>query len=277
MEVAKIELTLRGGLSDRHEMEGYDGFNSLASAAFAASLVANYVETGEVRHKGQFKLRHAVLARPMRAGSLITDLTIPLSDGINAKHEVSAGSPVNLFLGLMKRIIGGNVGVETTPLNPETEQAVRARGGHIEALVAATEPSLRRAHDVIGDSAKTLEWTSGFNSIGQLDLRSKAYMNDTVPDRTPRHKDVSVSGFLGNSGRGLVFDRVLGRNIGIVMNRDTLNDVGTVFSYGLDQYMKKTRNYIRIRYTRMNSSDGRPKRYVIEDARVTKIGETIID
>ncbi|RYF31947.1 MAG: hypothetical protein EOO38_31335, partial [Cytophagaceae bacterium] len=64
MKVANFQLKLTGGLADRHEMEGYDGFNALASSAFALSLVANYVETGKIRHKGDFKLRHAVHAKP---------------------------------------------------------------------------------------------------------------------------------------------------------------------------------------------------------------------
>jgi hypothetical protein len=277
MEVAKIRLVLSGGLANKHEIEGYDGFNALASSAFALSLVANYVETGKVRHKGEFLLRHAVHAQPMRPGSLITDLTVPLSSGINPIHGTQGGSPVSLLLGLMSRVIGRNIGIEVSALNPETEAVVGKKGGNVEALVVAAEPSIRRAHDVIGASAETLKWEGGFHSIGQLDVTSKAYMNDTIPDLTLRHKDVSVSGFLANSGRGLVFDRVLGRNISVTMNRDTLSAVSTVFSYGLDQYTNRTGNLIRIGYTSMNSTDGRPKRYVIRDAKVTQMAGTILE
>ncbi len=276
MAIAKFQLKLTGGLATRHEMEGYDGFNALANSAFALSLIANYVETGTLRRKGDFPLRHSVLAQPMREGSLITDLTVPLSDSLNVKHQTT-GSPVNLLFGLAKRVIGGNIGIEVPPLNAETEAVITKKGGDVEALVTATEPSLRRVHDAIGASATNLQWTGGFSSIGNFDATSKAYMNDTVADPTLRQKDVSVSGFLGNSGRGLVFDRVLGRNVSVVMRRDTLNAVGVVFSYGLDQYMNKTGNLIRIDYTRMNATDGRPKRYVIESARVTQMAGTIIE
>jgi len=276
MAVAKVHLKLTGGLASRHQIEGYDGFTALANSAFALSLIANYVETGVIRRKGDFPLRHTVHAEPIRVGSVTTDITVPLSDTINVKHK-TIGSPVALFLGLAKRVVGGNIGVETPALNAETESVLRQKGGDVEALVSAVEPSMRRAHDAIGASATNFEWSSGFSAIGNFDAVSKAYMNDTVPDNTRRKKDVSVSGFLGNSGRGLVFDRELQRNVSVVMKRDTLNAIGRIFSYGLDEYMNHTGNLIRIEYTRMNSTDGRVKRFVIENAKVTQMAGTIID
>ncbi len=276
MAIAKVHLKLTGGLASRNQIEGYDGFNALANSAFALSLIANYVETGVVRRKGDFKLRHSVHAEPISPGSVATDISVPLSDTINPKHKTT-GSPVALFLGLARRIVGGNIGIELPVLNAETQSVITQKGGDVEALVSAAEPSMRRAHDAIGGSATNFEWTSGFSSIGNFDAVSKAYMNDTVPDKTRREKDVSVSGFLGNSGRGLVFDRQLHRNVSVIMRRDTLNAIGRVFSYGLDEYMNHTGNLIRIEYTRMNATDGRVKRFVIEDARVTQMAGTIID
>ncbi len=271
METAKFQLHLTGGLANKHQLEGYDGYRALASAAFAISLVSNYVETGKVRHKGEFAMRHAVRARPIRQGSLIADFEVPVSDKIHESHGISGGTAKALLYGLMKFVIRSNIGTEAPILNPETEIAINNQGGNVAALVSAAEPSLRTSHDVIGDSATTVNWIGGINSIAQFDQASKNYMKDTIPENILLNKNVAVSGFLGNSGRGLVFDKDLGRNVYVTMNVETLGRVGTVFSWGLDEYMNRTGNLINIGYTRMIATDGRTKRYVIKNAQVARM------
>jgi hypothetical protein len=268
-EIATFRLTLRGGLADRHVMEGYDGYTALAGAAFTLSLVTNYVETGRIRHRGEFVGRHAVIAEPMGRGSLIADFKVLLAGDAAKTFNVPEASSINLLYGLVRRVIHRNTGIPSDALNDETQFLLEEFGGDVEALVSATEPSLRRAHDAIGNSASTIDWVGGFSSMGSLNPESKAYMKDSIPDPTLMVRKVSVSGFFGNTGRGLIFDSELGRNISVSMTRETLLNVGTVFSYGLDQYLKKTGNTVTITFTRMLSSDGRPKHYIIKDASVT--------
>ena len=268
-EVASFQLTIQGGLADRHIMEGYDGYTALAGAAFTLSLVTNYVETGKIRHRGEFVGRHAVIAEPMARGSLLAGFKVLLAGSAERTFDIPGASSTGLLLGLVQRVIHRNTGMPTTPLNAETAQVVADHGGDIEALVTATEPSLRRAHDLIGNSASTVDWVGGFSMLGNLNPESKAYMKNSIPDPTPLTRDVSVSGFYGNTGRGLIFDPALGRNISCSMSTDTLRAIGPVFSYGLDQYMNKTGNTIRIDFTRMLASDGRPKHYLIVNAKPT--------
>ena len=269
-EIASFRLRLDGGLADRHVMEGYDGFTALAGAAWTISLVTNYIETGKIRHRGEFVGRHAVVAEPMQPGSLIADFKVMLNGGAADKLNVPDASATRLLYGLVRRVIHRNTGIPSDPLNSETHQLIDDRGGDIEALVSATEPSLRRAHEVIGNSARTMTWSGGFSTLGSLNPESKAYMKETISDPTLMARDVTVSGFFGNTGRGLVFDPELGRNISVSMSRETLLAIGTVFSYGLDQYLKQTGNTIRIRFTRMLASDGRPKHYIIKDASASR-------
>ena len=78
VEAASFRLQMTGGLAEYHEFEAYDGYTALAGAAWTLSLITNYVETGEIRHKGNFVGRHAVRATPMMAGSLIADFQVLL-------------------------------------------------------------------------------------------------------------------------------------------------------------------------------------------------------
>lgn len=271
IEFAKFTLKMTGGLADLHEIEANDGFYALSGAAFALTLVTGFVETGKIRHRGDFVGRHSVTAEPMTAGSMIANLRVSLGASHVRPFGVTAPEQVGLLYGLMRRVIAGNTGVPSEPLNDVTKRVIEKRGGDVEALVSATEPSLRRAHEVIGQSASQLHWVGGASSLGNFDVRSKAYMKDSVLENKLLNKEVSVSGFLGNSGRGLVFDPDEGRNVSITMTRDTLRACGRVFSYGLDQYLNKTGNTIKIGMTRVLSTDGRVKRYVISSAAATKM------
>lgn len=270
-EVATFRLTLRGGLAERHLLEGHDGYNALAGAAWAMSLVTNYVETGRLRWRGDFIGRHAVLAEPLAAGSLIAEFKVALTGNVAPALQVPSGTATSLLYGLMRRVIHRNIGLPTEALNAETEFLIDHRSGDVEALVARTEPSIRRAHEAIGNTATSVDWVGGFSAMGSLTPESKEYMKATIPDDTLMRQDVTVSGFYGNNGNGLIFDPALGRNIPISMSPGTLASVGVVFSYGLDQYMNKTGNTIRIQFTRKLASDGRPKLYVIKHAAVNKM------
>ncbi|MGV7121530.1 DUF7946 domain-containing protein [Sphingopyxis sp. 550A] len=265
LELASFKLKLTGDMSDRHEIEAYDGFTALAGAAWTLSLITNYVETGEIRHRGDFVGRHAVHAKPMRSGSIIADFAVLLQSQPSSVFEVasiSAGAS-GLLYGLVHRVIARNIGIDPDPLNNETAALLSKKSGDIEALVAITEPSLRRAHDVIGNGANDVEWIGGFDPIAHMNESTKAFMKASVHDSEQITKDVSVSGFYGNSGHGGVFDFDLNRTVPFSMTKDVLSRYGSYFSWGLHQYTSKTGKTIKIKFTRILALDGRPKKYVI--------------
>lgn len=267
VEVAKFQLRLTGGMTTRHEFEAYDGFTSLAGAAFALSLVTNYIETGEIRYRGDFPGRHAVHASPMLPGSLIADFSVLLENNPATVLGVAGATAAsNLLYGLVNRVISRNVGQDVKPINDETAALLAQRRGDVEALVARTEPSIRQAHEVIGNGAEKIEWIGGFSPLANMDSETKNYMRASVKDEEILERDVSVSGFYGNSGHGSVYDATLGRNVPIGMSKDTLNAYGTFFSWGLHQYINNTGLKIRIKFTRILALNGRPKRYIILSA-----------
>ncbi len=205
----------------------------------------------------------------MKEGSLIADFSVFLQTQPTEVFSIAGGTAAGLLYGLVKRVVQRNTGFDSPALNSESAQLLENRTGDIEALVAATEPSLRRAHEVIGPSANRVEWFGGFTALAEFNPQTKAYIKDSFHDEDEYERDVSVSGFYGNSGQGSVYDIALRRNVPVSMKRETLIAIGTVFSWGLDQYLKQTGNTIRIKFSRILSSDGREKRYIIHDAAPT--------
>lgn len=264
---------MTGGLTDFHQVEAYDGYQSLAGAAWALSLVANYVETGEIRHRGDFVGRHAVRALPMLQGSLIAEFTVFLQNQPSSTFGVAAGAggATSLLYGLVHRVIARNIGLSSPPLNNETAALLANKGGDIEALAGIAEPSLRRAHEVVGNGADDVEWIGGVNTMAHFTSATKAYMKSSTTDPAIIERDVSVSGFYGNSGHGSVFDPALGHNVAIGMSQDTLATYGVYFSWGLDQYLHHTGRLVRIKFTRVLAMDGRVKRYIIKSAKEAPI------
>lgn len=275
VEVVSFKLRMTGGLTDIHQIEAYDGYTSLAGAAFTLSLITNYVETGEIRHRGNFVGRHAVRALPMQPGSLIADLAVYLQGQPSSIFGAAAGaSGAGLLYGLVNRVVSRNIGITPAPLNPETAALLKKKEGDIEALVAISEPSLRQAHEVIGNGADEVEWIGGINTMARLDTGTKHYMRSSIHDKELIVRDVPVSGFYGNTGHGSVFDPSLGRIVPIGMNKATLETYGPIFSWGLDQYTNRTGRKVRIKFTRILAVDGRPKRYVIGSATKAPISAT---
>lgn len=272
MEVATFKLRLTGGLADRHELEGYDGYMALAGAAWTLSLVTNYVETGLIRHRGNFAGRHAVRATPVASGSIIAEFSVLLQNHPSAVFGMVAlgGSASTLLYGLVNRVLTRNIGIVRDPLNDQTAALLERRDGDVEALVAATEPSVRQAHEVIGNGANEVEWVGGHSAMASFTPNTKEYVRASIPDPEELERDVSVSGFYGNSGHGSVFDPTLGRNVPIWMPKEKLAVYGSFFSWGLHQYLTNTGLKIRIRFTRILAMDGRAKRYVIVSVKEAK-------
>lgn len=260
-------VSLTGDAADYHQFHAYDGYTSLAGFAFTLSLITNYVETGVIRHRGDFPGRRAVRATALQPGSVTADFFVWLTPSFEVLGAAAAGAAGPFFYSFVRRIIARNVGaVEEIP-DPVLADVLRRKSGDVEALVAVTEPSLRRTHDVIGRGAGELTVSGGFNLISRLDVNTKAYMTQHWDEGIPMSGHVTVNAFDANSGYGRIFDATLGRTIPVTMTRDLLNRYGPVFTWGMHQYMRKTGKKIEIEYTRTLAMDDTPKRYRVLSAR----------
>lgn len=267
-EYVPFQLKLSGDTADYHQFQGYDGYMALAGFAWTLSLTTHYVETGEIRQRGDFLGRHAVRAKAPAAGSVVVDFMVWLEQSPQAIFGLTGAAAVAspLLVGLVQRIIARNLGQEAATNDALLNQLLEKRAGDVEHLVAINEAPIRQTHGVIGNGASAMDIVGGHNIIGQYNEDTRDYVKLNVEDSKVISREFSVSAFNVNSGYGSVFDADLGRTIPISMSRDTLQKLGSVFTWGLDQYANKTGKKISMKFSRILSMDGTPKRYIIDSA-----------
>lgn len=185
---------------------------------------------------------------------------------IAAGGVVSAAVARRFFYDLYQRTIDRNLGIRSEPNTDELGNLLRRRDGDVEALVAAIEPAVKQAHNVVGEGAQLVNIFGGVPKIGVFDEDTKRYVRSTVTDESRQVKDVSVASFNVNSGYGGVFDEDLGRIVTIKLTKHTLHTAKSVLSWGLDQYANGTGAKVTLKYYTLRALDGTPKQYVVVDA-----------
>jgi hypothetical protein len=109
----------------------------------------------------------------------------------------------------------------------------------LEALVAAVEPAVRQAHSVIGNGVTIINIRGHHNQIGRFDEETKAYVSQSIEDRTIINRDLSVASFNANSGYGSVYDPELGRTVPIKLTKDPLEGARAVLSWAFMNTLKE--------------------------------------
>jgi hypothetical protein len=205
----------------------------------------------------------------MREGSILAEFSVLLASSPAAVFGTAAvgASASAVLYGVLNRVLNRNIGFPNSPLNQETSALLKRKDGDVETLVAITEPSVRQAHEVIGNGAEQIEWIGGHSVMTNFNRGTKEYVRANIPDLTLIEKDVTISGFYANTGNGSIYDPDLHRNVPVSMTSETLRILGTVFSWGLDQFTNKTGKKVRVKFTRILAMDGRPKRYIIVHAK----------
>ncbi len=260
-------VRLTGGTARQSLMPAYDGFNSLAGFSLSLALVTNYVQTGRIRHRGDFPGRDAVLAKPLVPGSVVSDFIVQLGRVAFGFGDGLTDTQAREFLvDVFKRTIDRNLGLDPEPSTDELSQLESSREGDLEALAAAIEPAVRQSHAVIGPRANVINVFGGSRKIATYDDETKRYVSSWVEDKTIRRKDFSVASFNVNTGYGGVYDRDLRRVMPIKVSDETLPSAKAVLTWGIDQYARGTNKYVDLTYWTLNALDGRPKRYMVIDA-----------
>lgn len=266
MEQVPFRLKLTGDLADKHMFEGYDGYTGLAGFARTLTLVAHYAETGAIRQKGDFAGRHAVIASAPMPGSLIADFIVNIANEPakvfgNTAAQVSANEIVKK---ITQRIFAHNLG---EPIDYELLDILGEKSrGNLETLAAVAEAPIRQTHAMIGAGAKRAEIISGANVIETLDQSTKDYVLLDYYDDEVECKNVNIFSFDANSGYGRLFDFELNRSMPFTMVKENVFKFRQVFSWGLDQYTRRTGNLVNVCFSKTMLMDGRAKRYHITHA-----------
>ncbi|ESZ29614.1 hypothetical protein X733_24895 [Mesorhizobium sp. L2C067A000] len=137
--------------------------------------------------------------------------------------------------------------------------------GDREALVDKIEPSMKRAHAVIGEGAETLVIRKGYTPLVTLDHLTKAYVNaDLFGEELT--KTVSIGAFNANSGNGRLYLPEVGKTVPFFVEKGLDQGTYAALSHSLDSYVNNVPSMVDIVATEVLANDGRIKRLLIKRA-----------
>ncbi|RUW96815.1 MAG: hypothetical protein EOS71_03675 [Mesorhizobium sp.] len=267
----RYRLKYEGAVADQNVLPAHAGAQSLEGITWSFSLLTNYLVTGEIRHRGALDPRMKVYISPPARGSFITDVTIFLTQpeslfltSVLGTYAVStAGNAFNSFVTYaFKRVCG--------VFDQGDEDMLKALNkfpsGDLEANLDAIEPSMTRAHSVIGDGAERLLITKPRAPVTELNGTTKAYIQTDQKADDPSEHEVGVGALNVNQGSGRVFFQALGKTVPFQVVKEPDAGTYTTLSWSLDQYARGLESTIKIKCIEVYSIDGRIKRFIILSA-----------
>ncbi len=270
-EEIKYKLIYEGEEADRNRLPAHKGAISLEGMTWSISLLANYAATGKIRSRGDLSPKVKVYIRPARQGSFVNEIIVFITEpnnlfltsALGGYAAATVGQIVNTIIAKSLREVCGLVYKHT---QHDERWLRKLPSGDLEALVDKIEPSMRRAHEVIDDGAKTIEIKKGHKALITFDTGTKAYVNaDNIGDEAIR--TVSVGAFNANSGNGRVYLPDVGKTVAFSVPKGLDSATYTALSYSLDQYVNGRPSQIQITSTEIIASDGRIKKLLVSVAR----------
>lgn len=268
----RYKLQFLGDDADRNVLPAHDGAQSLEGITWSLSLLSNYMASGQVRHRGNLDNRIKLYISPPRRGSFITDVVlfvtqpenIFLTSVIGTYTVSTVGNTMNSIISYaFKKVCGIN--------NDEEEQDLRRLrklpSGDIEANLDAIEPSLKRAHTVIGEGANKLIIARSRTPIIELNGQTKAYVKTDIQADYESEHMVGVGALNVNQGSGRVYIDKIGKTVPFNVVKEPDQGTYTTLSWSLDRYARGMPSSILIRCIEVYSIDDRIKRLIVIGAR----------
>lgn len=209
--------------------------------------------------------------RPARQGSFTNDLillaTEPNNLFITSVVGVYAISTVtdlvnSVIVKIVKEVCG------TTAELPERRQHWFSKlpSGDLEALVDRIEPSMQRAHNVIGEGASKLILKKGTVEQATFDQETKNYVNSSILDDQEVRRVVRVGALNANTGNGRVYLPDIGKTVPFSMVREPEHGSYATLTYSLDRYVRGMPSDVEIVCREVLSIDNRIKKLIISSA-----------
>lgn len=266
-------LKFTGDVADQHQIPAYEGSQTLEGVGRSILLIGHYLAEGHIRKRVPFSKGVQVLLRPPRPGSFEAIFGFSVDPQmVTGAFEWLGGAAGTGVVGalaydLIKKTISTVIGASHTPTTQALQDLDAKRGGDIDALADAIEPSIRQAHNIIGNGARNVHIYQGPVTITNFNSRTKDYVNTTIKSEKPEVKLVSASMYSANTKNGRVFDLELNKTVPISIISESNPRTPSVISSSLDSYVaRRTDNKIYIKYYADKDSEGRVKRYRITDA-----------
>lgn len=245
------------------------------------TLVGHYAITGTVRKRYPFDGSPPVYLKTTEPGSfdaIFGFLTEPNNPQITSiAGALAVGAAGSLIASLITLVFSRAVGREHESDNRAVRREILDRPGNIEALTDAVEPSLKRAHAIINNGAGTINIYNGDVRISHFDATTKAYLEETVLDRTIRQKEVSVNMLNVNTRYGRIYDFELNRTVPIRIDLDAERGTLPALASSLRALSRRValgsnlRGVVVITFITETTLDGTVKRYLVRAAEIPAI------
>jgi hypothetical protein len=264
----EIRVSFGGGDAEQHRIRAQEGSVALEGVARSIILISHFIVEGEVRKRAPFSENARLYLTHTRPGSFDTLFNLAIENPVAVAVGITAAGVVtSLVCDLMKHAYGKLTGKEQAFETPAAQQINETRGGDLEALVDAVEPSLIRAHNIINNGVVNINIFQDQKSIARFDEETKRYIETTIVEPNPLTKRVSVGAYNANSRYGRIYDASIGKTIPFLVHRDAEARTSTNVAQSLQLYASKRNNPdVNVKYLRSVDLEGRVKRFVILDA-----------
>lgn len=273
MHQIRYRLHFTGDMADEHLLPAHEGAKSLEGISWAFSLLGHYASTGKIRKQGTLDSNIRFYIGPPQRGGYINDIYAFISDPQNtfitsvvgAYTVATATDSINAFIKYcFKRTVGLFEDVDSKEYDKLRK---KLPSGDLEANLDAIEPSLKRAHEVIGDGAGSLQISRSRTPLLTLNKSTKDYVNTNIYGDSEVEKTVSIGALNVNTGNGSAFIPEIGKTAPFTIVKEPSPGTYEILSTSLYNYAKGLPSHIIITCTEVFSLDNRIKKLVISSAR----------
>ena len=200
----ELLVKLEGDIADTGAVPAYAALESLEGFSQAVSVILHYAHTGEIRRRRIKELETHLRLKATREGSFEFLFMYP------EYTEYMAGLLGNAVAGgatwdLIKRVFQAATGRSGKKKVEDEEGSLPS--GDFGALVQATEPAIRKAHNVINNGSRNITISiNGDGNVVNLDGITKAYMHESTFNDEVRSQRFLVTSYDGRNRTGRMFD-----------------------------------------------------------------------
>lgn len=266
----RYRVAYEGGVADENRLPAHQGATSLEGLSWTYSLIANYAATGKIRSRGDLSRKIQVYILPARQGSFVNDFVLFITEPNNlfltsllgSYAVATVGQVVNsLVVSTIKEVSGLVKGLSQT----DESRLMKLPSGDREALVDKIEPSMKRAHIVIGEGVDSISIKKGQSQLITLGYETKEYVNaDFIGDELV--KTVSVGAFNANSGNGRFYLADIGKTVPFFVDKGSDNRTYSLLSKSLDDYVNGKNGNIDVVCKEILANDRRIKKLIVDRA-----------
>jgi hypothetical protein len=258
--MSDLVIRFTGLDANQGHVEIFTGLESASGIGRSLALIAHYAATGEVRRRFPFSDDVRFYLESTDEGSFKFKVGVVAS-------SVAIGIGTNGIYDLGKLVLAKAIGEQPSQISRDVKSLDDTKSGDIEALVEAVEPALKKGHYAIGTSVQKIEIYEETTKkvVVTFDDQSKTYLNTNVPAGNDV-QDASIPALNVNDRTGRAFLPELQRTVPFVVSRDARPGTMSALGGALRSYARKRPIYVRISFKKIESSDGRLKRLVIEGA-----------